>query len=184
MPKKHLILQGKHNLYNSFAAAIAAKLLGVKNKILKCSLANFEGIEHRMEKVITIKNVNYINDSKSTNVNSCFYALQSTKKPIILIIGGIDKGNDYIEIEKLVIKKCKALIFLGIDNSKLHSFFDKKINIIHDVNSMQKAVQYAYEIAQNGDTVLFSPCCASFDLFQNYKDRGIQFKKYVYNLNL
>lgn len=177
-----LILQGKHNLFNSLVAATVAKLLGVKNEVLKHSLSNFKTVEHRMEKVAHIKGVDYINDSKATNVISCFYALQSMKTPTILILGGIDKGNDYSEIEKLVIEKCRALIFLGIDNSKLHNFFDGKVDVIYDANFMQRVVQYAYKIAQNGDTVLLSPCCASFDLFQNYEDRGKQFKKCVCNL--
>ncbi|MDR2520458.1 MAG: UDP-N-acetylmuramoyl-L-alanine--D-glutamate ligase [Bacteroidales bacterium OttesenSCG-928-I14] len=180
--KRYITLQGKHNLYNFLAAAMTAKLLNVSNKILKNSFLNFKTVEHRMEKVISIGNVDYINDSKSTNVNSCLYALQSLKTPIVLILGGIDKGNDYSAIKKIVIKKCKALIFLGLNNFGLHSFFDKKINTIHDATSMQEAVKYASELAQNGDTVLLSPCCSSFDLFKNYEDRGNQFKKCVYNL--
>ncbi|GMO35001.1 MAG: UDP-N-acetylmuramoyl-L-alanine--D-glutamate ligase [Candidatus Azobacteroides pseudotrichonymphae] len=182
MPQKYLVLRGKHNLYNSLAATAVAKLLGVKDEMLEYSFLNFKAIEHRMEKVAHIKGVDYINDSKATNVNSCFYVLQSMRTPVILILGGVDKGNDYSEIEGLVREKCRALIFLGVDNSKLHDFFDGKVNVIYDVDSMKKAIQYAYKIAQEGDTVLLSPCCSSFDLFQNYEDRGKQFKKYVCNL--
>jgi UDP-N-acetylmuramoylalanine--D-glutamate ligase len=139
-------------------------------------------VEHRLEKVAHVKGVEYINDSKATNVNSCWYALQSMKAPTVLILGGTDKGNDYKEIESLVTDKCRALIFLGVDNAKLHAFFDGKVESIADARSMREAVALAYEVAQKGDTVLLSPCCASFDLFQNYEDRGRQFKECVRKL--
>jgi UDP-N-acetylmuramoylalanine--D-glutamate ligase len=129
-----------------------------------------------------VRGVEYINDSKATNVNSCWYALQSMKTPTVLILGGTDKGNDYAEIESLVVDKCRALIFLGVDNAKLHAFFDGKVETITDAHSMREAVALAYEVAQKGDTVLLSPCCASFDLFQNYEDRGKQFKDCVRKL--
>uniref|UniRef100_UPI000A7E39EE glutamate ligase domain-containing protein n=1 Tax=Candidatus Symbiothrix dinenymphae TaxID=467085 RepID=UPI000A7E39EE len=144
---------------------------------LRLSLSSFRGVEHRLEKVAHVRGVEYINDSKATNVNSCWYALQSMKTPTVLILGGTDKGNDYREIELPVIEKCRALIFLGADNAKLHAFFDGKVPAITDAGSMREAVTQAYGLAQRGDTVLLSPCCASFDLFQNYEDRGRQFKE-------
>jgi UDP-N-acetylmuramoylalanine--D-glutamate ligase len=182
MEEELVALTGMHNLYNSLAAGIAAKLLDIKDDSIRESLSDFKGVEHRLEKVARVKGAEYINDSKATNVNSCWYALQSMKTPTILILGGTDKGNDYQEIDFLVKTKCKALIFLGVDNSKLHAFFDGKISIIHDAGSMKEAVNQAYEIAEKGDTVLLSPCCASFDLFQNYEDRGKQFKDCVRRL--
>ena len=182
MPAAELSLQGLHNTYNSMAAGLAASLLEVKKNNIRQSLQDFQGVEHRLEYVATIKNVRYINDSKATNVNSCWYALQSMKTPVVLILGGTDKGNDYSEIEELVKEKVKALIFMGLDNQPLHRFFDGKVKKIVDVQSMESAVQQAYGIADSGDTVLLSPCCASFDLFRNYEDRGQQFKQYVRNL--
>lgn len=182
MPTAELSLQGLHNTYNSMAAGLAASLLEVKKTNIRQSLQDFQGVEHRLEYVATIKNVRYINDSKATNVNSCWYALQSMKTPVVLILGGTDKGNDYTEIEELVKDKVKALIFMGLDNKPLHAFFDGKVNKIVDVQSMESAVQQAYGMAESGDTVLLSPCCASFDLFRNYEDRGQQFKQFVRNL--
>jgi UDP-N-acetylmuramoylalanine--D-glutamate ligase len=182
MEEELVALTGTHNLYNSLAAGIAAKLLDIKNEDIRQSLSDFKGVEHRLEKVARVRGVEYINDSKATNVNSTWYALQSMKTPTILILGGTDKGNDYREIEELVKNKCRALIFLGIDNAKLHAFFDGKVNQISDANSMKEAVLQAYRIAEKGDTVLLSPCCASFDLFQNYEDRGKQFKDCVRHL--
>jgi UDP-N-acetylmuramoylalanine--D-glutamate ligase len=179
MEEELVALTGTHNLYNSLAAGIAAKLLDIKNDVIRQSLSDFKGVEHRLEKVARVRGVEYINDSKATNVNSTWYALQSMKTPTVLILGGTDKGNDYSEIEPLIVSKCRALIFLGVDNAKLHAFFDGKLGIIRDARSMAEAVSQAYEIAQKGDTVLLSPSCASFDLFQNYEDRGRQFKKYV-----
>ncbi|MBF6597230.1 MAG: UDP-N-acetylmuramoyl-L-alanine--D-glutamate ligase [Fermentimonas sp.] len=177
-----LALEGMHNVYNSLASGIVAKLMDITDDQLRESLADFKGVPHRLEKVASIRGVQYINDSKATNVNSCWYALQSMRSKTILIIGGVDKGNNYQEIEELVTSKVKALIFMGKDNSKLHSFFDGKIDVIKDVDSMSDAVKSAYELAEKGDTVLLSPCCASFDLFDNYEDRGDQFKEYVRKL--
>jgi len=182
MEEELIALTGEHNLYNSMAAGIAAKLTDIKNEDIRQSLSNFEGVEHRLEKVARVRGVEYINDSKATNVNSTWYALQSMKTPVVLILGGTDKGNDYRSIESLVKDKCRALIFLGVDNAKLHSFFDEKVGQTVDACSMQDAVSQAYEFAEKGDTVLLSPCCASFDLFKNYEDRGKQFKSCVRNL--
>jgi len=182
MEEDLIALTGEHNLYNSLAAGIAAKLTDIKNDDIRQSLSNFQGVEHRLEKVARVKGVEYINDSKATNVNSTWYALQSMKTPVVLILGGTDKGNDYRSIESLVADKCRALIFLGVDNAKLHAFFDGKVEQITDARSMQEAVSKAYELAEKGDTVLLSPCCASFDLFKNYEDRGKQFKQYVRSL--
>jgi UDP-N-acetylmuramoylalanine--D-glutamate ligase len=182
MEEELVALTGTHNLYNSLAAGIAAKLLDIKDDNIRQSLSDFKGVEHRLEKVARVRGVEYINDSKATNVNSCWYALQSMKTPTVLILGGTDKGNDYTEIESLVLNKCHALIFLGVDNSKLHTFFDGKVGTIQDARSMEEAISQAYDIAQKGDTVLLSPCCASFDLFQNYEDRGRQFKDCVRRL--
>ncbi len=177
-----LALEGMHNVYNSLASGIVAKLMDITDEQLRASLSDFKGIPHRLEKVATVRGVEYVNDSKATNVNSCWYALQSTRSKTVLILGGEDKGNDYTEIEELVRTKVRALIFLGKDNSRLHAFFDGKVETIVDTDSMKEAVDAAYELAQKGDTVLLSPCCASFDLFKNYEDRGDQFKEYVRRL--
>jgi UDP-N-acetylmuramoylalanine--D-glutamate ligase len=177
--RSELSLKGTHNLYNSMAAALVAKLINISDDKIKTALSSFTGVEHRLEKVAIIDGVEYINDSKATNVNSCWYAMQSMTTPVVLILGGTDKGNDYTEIEELVKEKAAALIFLGVDNSKLHDFFDKKVRVIEDAHSMDEAVSIAHRIAKVGDTVLLSPCCASFDLFESYEDRGTQFKEYV-----
>lgn len=182
MPQSELALKGIHNAYNSMAAGLAATILDVKKERIRQSLLDFKGVEHRLEYVATVRNVQYVNDSKATNVNSCWYALQSMKTPVVLILGGTDKGNDYTEIEELVREKVHALIFMGLDNSPLHAFFADKVQNITDVTSMDEAVKAAYRIARSGDTVLLSPCCASFDLFKNYEDRGRQFKDCVRNL--
>lgn len=182
MKQDQLALQGTHNLYNSMAAGIVSKLLDISDDTLRQSLTDFQGVPHRLEKVATVRGVLYVNDSKATNVNSCWYALQSMKSKIVLILGGTDKGNDYKEIEQLVKEKVRALIFLGKDNSALHSFFDGMVPLILDADNMQTAVDLAYDVAQKGDVVLLSPSCASFDLFENYEDRGDQFKKCVRNL--
>jgi len=182
MPTTNLALHGLHNTYNSMAAGLAASIINVKKETIRQSLADFQGVEHRLEYVATVRNVRFINDSKATNVNSCWYALQSMQAPTILILGGTDKGNDYSEIDELVREKVTGLIFLGIDNSALHRFFDGKINKIVDTKSMDEAVKQAFKMANEGDTVLLSPCCASFDLFKNYEDRGKQFKMCVRNL--
>ncbi len=182
MEQELLALTGKHNLYNSLAATIAAKIMDLHDDKIRASLMDFAGVEHRLEKVARVKGVDYINDSKATNVNSCWYALQSMTTPVVLILGGTDKGNDYSEIEALVKEKVHSLIFLGVDNKKLHDFFDGKISPIEDARSMEEAVSKAYQMAKKGDTVLLSPCCASFDLFKCYEDRGDQFKACVRNL--
>lgn len=180
--QEELALSGTHNLYNSLAAAVSANITQIKKENIKQALNNFEGVEHRLERVANVRGVTYINDSKATNVNSCWYALESMKTPVVLILGGTDKGNDYTEIESLVKDKAKILIFLGLDNTKLHAFFDGKVSRIFDANSMDQALSIAYEHAEKGDTVLLSPCCASFDLFKNYEDRGDQFKAGVLKL--
>lgn len=182
MKQDQLALQGTHNLYNSLAAGLVSKLLDISDDALRQSLIDFKGVPHRLEKVATVRGALYINDSKATNVNSCWYALQSIKSKVVLILGGADKGNDYSEIEQQVRDKVRALIFLGVDNRPLHQYFDDKVPLIYDCDSMEAAVQQAYELAEKGDTVLLSPCCASFDLFRNYEDRGEQFKEYVRRL--
>ena len=182
MPTSELALQGIHNTYNSMAAGLAASIVNVRKESIRQSLQDFQGVEHRLEYVATVKNIRFINDSKATNVNSCWYALQSMKTPVVLILGGTDKGNDYSEIEELIHEKVKGLVFLGLDNKALHAYFDDKISEITDVQSMEDAVKVAYKMANHGDTVLLSPCCASFDLFKSYEDRGTQFKSWVRNL--
>lgn len=182
MEQDLLALTGTHNLYNSLASGIAAKIVDIHDEKIRASLSDFTGVEHRLEKVARVRGVDYINDSKATNVNSCWYALQSMVTPVVLILGGTDKGNDYSEIEELVKKRARALIFLGADNAKLHAFFDGKVARIEDARSMEEAVSKAYKLAVKGDTVLLSPCCASFDLFRSYEDRGDQFKAAVRNL--
>ena len=183
MEQEALALRGTHNLYNSLAAGISAKLAGIHNDCLRQALSDFKGVEHRLEWVADVRGVHYVNDSKATNVNSCWYALQSMTTPTVLILGGKDKGNDYNEIADLVKQKCKALIYLGLHNEKLHQFFDPfGLPVVDIQTGMADAVQAAYQMAKKGDTVLLSPCCASFDLFQSYEDRGRQFKDAVLNL--
>lgn len=182
MPTNKLALKGIHNTYNSMAAGISACVMDIKNETIRESLSNFEGVEHRLEYVASVRGVKFINDSKATNVNSCWYALQSMKTPVVLILGGTDKGNDYSEIEKQVKDKVHTIVCMGVDNSKLLSFFKGKIPTIFDTNSIDEAVRLAYQSAKKGDTVLLSPCCASFDLFENYEDRGLKFKNCVRNL--
>ena len=183
MEQEELALTGKHNLYNSMAAGISANVAGIRNETIKEALNSFTGVEHRLEKVADINGIEYINDSKATNVNSCWYALQSMKKKTVLILGGKDKGNDYSEIADLVKEKCNALVFLGVDNSKLHAFFGDYGLPIADVKSMEDCIKAATEMAHEGETVLLSPCCASFDLFKSYEDRGEQFKEEVKKLS-
>ena len=180
MEQEELALTGVHNLYNSLAAGISANVAGIAKEDIRKALSDFKGVPHRLEYVATVRDVRFINDSKATNVNSCWYALQSMKTPTVLILGGKDKGNDYREIEELVRQKCRALVFLGLHNEKLHAFFDPLGLPTADVQTgMEDAVNAAYRLAQRGDTVLLSPCCASFDLFKSYEDRGDQFKSYV-----
>ena len=179
MEQEELSLSGKHNMYNSLAAGIAAHLSGIKDETLRKSLSNFEGVEHRLEKVARIGGVQYINDSKATNVDACWYALESMNTPTILIIGGKDKGNDYNAIKDLVKQKCAGLVYLGADNTKLHDFFDGMNIPVEDTHSMKECVAACVRMAKPGYTVLLSPCCASFDLFKNMEDRGEQFKTLV-----
>lgn len=176
MEQESLSLHGKHNMYNSLAAGIATRLSGVSDQNLRESLADFQGVEHRLEKVATVGGVQYINDSKATNVDACWYALESMTGPTVLIIGGKDKGNDYNAIKDLVKEKCAALVYLGADNTKLHDFFDPPGIPTFDTHSMKDCVEACVKVAKPGYTVLLSPCCASFDLFKNMEDRGEQFK--------
>lgn len=182
MEQEELALTGTHNLFNSMAAGISANIAGIRKECIREALNDFKGVEHRLEKVCRVRGVEYINDSKATNVNSCWYALQSMKTKTVLILGGKDKGNDYNEIADLVREKCSGLIFMGLHNEKLHDSFDSFGLPIVDVQSMKDAVDAAYQMAKKGETVLLSPCCASFDLFKSYEDRGDQFKKYVREL--
>lgn len=182
MEQEELALTGTHNLFNSMAAGISANIAGIRKECIREALNDFKGVEHRLEKVARVKGVDYINDSKATNVNSCWYALQSMKTKTVLILGGKDKGNDYNEIADLVKEKCSGLIFLGLHNEKLHDFFGNFGLPIVDAQSMPDAVNAAYNMAKKGETVLLSPCCASFDLFNSYEDRGDQFKECVRNL--
>lgn len=177
-----LSLQGKHNTYNSMAAGIASMVFQIRNDQLRESLAAFHGVEHRLERFLKVHGIEFINDSKATNVNSTWYALESIPKSIVWIAGGIDKGNDYTMLKPLVKEKVKAIVCLGKDNSKLHAAFDGIVKNVVDTASMDEAVKTAYYLARNGDTVLLSPACASFDLFENYEDRGKQFKEQVRNL--
>ena len=179
MEQEELALTGVHNLYNSMAAGLSANLAGIKKDEIRNALSNFKGVEHRLEKVCRVRGVEYINDSKATNVNSCWYALQCMTTPTVLILGGKDKGNNYSEIYDLVKDKCKGLIYMGLHNEKLHASFDSLGLPIADVQSMEDAVKAAYQMTNPGDTVLLSPCCASFDLFKSYEDRGEQFKACV-----
>ena len=172
---QELALGGKHNIYNSMAAAIAAKAMDIDNDVIRNGLATFQAVEHRLEKVVSIKDVLYINDSKATNVNSCWYALESMTTPTVLILGGTDKGNVYSEIDALIKENCHTLIFMGKDNSKLIAHFEPMGIPFVTVDSLEDAVQTAYNTAKEGETVLLSPCCASFDLFKNMEDRGEQF---------
>lgn len=182
MEQENLALTGTHNLFNSMAAGISANIAGIKKECIREALSDFKGVEHRLEKAGVVNEVNYINDSKATNVNSCWYALKSMKTKTILILGGKDKGNDYNEIADLVKEKCSGLVYLGLHNEKLHDFFDKFGLPVADVQSMKDAVAAATKMAKPGETVLLSPCCASFDLFKSYEDRGDQFKECVKNL--
>ena len=170
-----LALKGRHNVLNSMAATIAANVLHIQKEVIRESLRTFQGVDHRLQYVATVRGVRYINDSKATNVNSCWYALEAMTTPTVLILGGKDKGNDYSEIDDLVREKCHTLIFMGLHNEKLHAHFDSfGLNII-DTDNLHDAIQGAYNAAKEGDTVLLSPCCASFDLFKSYEDRGNQF---------
>jgi len=175
-------LKGKHNAYNTMAASIAASTLGIRKEKIREAVSNFHSLEHRMEFVATVKGVDFINDSKATNVNSTWYALESMQKPTILILGGVDKGNDYALVADLVKDKVKAIVCMGTDNAKLIEYFKDKVAQIIEVDSAKKAVNASFKLAEKGDVVLLSPACASFDLFKNYEDRGHQFKESVKEL--
>ena len=182
MDTHYIALEGKHNLKNAMAATTVAKLLNIRKATIRESLANFQGVEHRLEKVLKIQNVQYINDSKATNVNATFFALDSMNSPTIWIVGGVDKGNDYTELMSLVHEKVKAIICLGVENKKIIEAFGNVVDLMVEVTSMNDAVRMAQRMAEKGDTVLLSPACASFDLFNDYEDRGRQFKQAVQNL--
>jgi UDP-N-acetylmuramoylalanine--D-glutamate ligase len=182
MSVQDLALKGKHNQYNSMAAGITGSVLKIRNELIRESLMDFQGVEHRLEQVLSVHGIQFINDSKATNVNSTWYALESLTSKAVWIAGGIDKGNNYEEIIDLAGEKIKALICLGKDNEKLHKAFDQHIETVIDVSSMEEAVQKAYYLAGKGETVLLSPACASFDLFENYEERGWKFKEAVRKL--
>jgi len=182
MSIKELALQGKHNIYNSMASGIVAKVLDLRNETMRESMGNFKNIEHRLESVGKISGISFINDSKATNVNSTWYALESMTSDVVLILGGVDKGNDYSMLKELVKQKVKAIVCLGKDNERIHAAFEDDVHLIINTSSAQDAVQTAYHLATKGDTVLLSPACASFDLFKNYEDRGRQFKQAVKEL--
>lgn len=179
MNVEDLSLVGNHNVANSLAASIAGKILKISNESIRNSLMTFQAVEHRLQQFAEIGGVKYINDSKATNVNAAYYALESMKNPTIWIVGGVDKGNDFTEIEDLVKKKVKAIVCLGIDNQKIINFFSSRVQFIYDTSSMAECVKICHALAEKGDNVLLSPCCASFDLFENYQDRGNQFKAEV-----
>lgn len=182
MPQTDLSLRGRHNVYNQLAAAIAARQAGVSDEALRSALMDFPGVEHRLEPAGMVDGVEFINDSKATNVDACYYALESMTRPTVLIVGGKDKGNDYAVLYPLIKEKCKALVYLGADNAKLHASFDQLGLPVADTHSMIECMDACVRLAKAGDTVLLSPCCASFDLFHNMEDRGEQFKDYVRNL--
>ena len=182
MSLDELSLRGKHNTYNSMAAGITGRVLDIRKEIIRESLSDFQGVEHRLEHVLKIHGVDFINDSKATNVNSAWYALESMSTPTVWIVGGQDKGNEYSELSELVKQKVKAIVCLGIDNSKIISAFESIVPVIVETTTMNDAVKQCYTIAKKGDTVLLSPACASFDLFENYEDRGRQFKTSVREL--
>ncbi len=182
METAQIALEGKHNMKNAMAATSVAQLMRIRKQTIRESLSNFQGVEHRLEKVLKIQNVQYVNDSKATNVNATFFALDSMTTPTVWIVGGVDKGNDYTELMSLVHEKVKAIICLGIDNKKIIEAFSNIVDMMVEVDNMRDAVHTAKHIAEKGDTVLLSPACASFDLFQNYEDRGNQFKNEVRNL--
>jgi len=182
METEYIALEGKHNLKNAMAATSVAKILQIRKETIRESLSDFQGVEHRLEKVLKIQNVQYINDSKATNVNSVFFALESMNTPTVWIVGGVDKGNDYHELMSLVREKVKAIVCLGVDNKKIIDAFGNVVDIMVEVTSMSEAVRMAQRLSEKGDTVLLSPACASFDLFESYEDRGRQFKQAVKNL--
>ena len=179
---QELALGGRHNVYNSMAAAIAAKVMDIDNEAIRNGLSTFQAVEHRLEKVLSIGDVLYINDSKATNLDAAWYALECQTRPVVWIVGGTDKGNDYSSLIPLAQEKVKAIICMGLDNAKIHDSFGSIVSEMYDVTSAEDAVKTAHKLAKAGDVVLLSPCCASFDLFKNYEDRGRQFKEAVRNL--
>lgn len=182
MPLSEMSLKGKHNTYNSMAASIASRVLDIKKEVIRECLQDFKGVEHRLERFIKVHGIEFINDSKATNVNSTWYALECMTSPTVWILGGVDKGNDYSSLESLVKSRVKAIVCLGVDNSKIHEAFDGIVDNIVDASSMKEAVTKAYKFGEKDDCVLLSPACASFDLFKSYEDRGEQFKEYVREL--
>jgi UDP-N-acetylmuramoylalanine--D-glutamate ligase len=182
MPISTITVKGKHNVKNTMAATMAAQLLQIRKEAIKESLANFEGVEHRLENVAKVKGVEYINDSKATNVNATFYALECMDRQTVWIVGGVDKGNDYNDLLPLVREKVKAIVCLGVDNQKIKDMFGNVVDIVVETAGAEEAVKVAHKLAEDGDAVLLSPACASFDLFENYEDRGRQFKSAVRNL--
>ena len=179
IPREQLSLKGLHNVYNTMAAGLSAQVFDIRKDVIREALADFEAVPHRLEYVDTVAGVRYINDSKATNVDACWYALESVNEPCVLILGGIDKGNDYSQIEPLVKQKVTAIVCLGLDNAKLHAFFDGKVPVVTDATSMTECMDKCHSLAHAGHTVLLSPCCASFDLFNGMADRGNQFKECV-----
>ena len=179
MTIQELALQGKHNIFNSMAAAMAARVLEVKDIVIRQSMLDFQNIEHRLEQVLTVHGIDYNNDSKATNVNACWYALESMQKDVVWIAGVVDKGNEYSNLNEMVEEKVRAIICLGEHNQKLIRSFQGKVDTIVQASSMSEAVNQSYSLANKGEVVLLSPACASFDLFENYEDRGFQFKKAV-----
>ncbi|MBL7884598.1 MAG: UDP-N-acetylmuramoyl-L-alanine--D-glutamate ligase, partial [Bacteroidia bacterium] len=179
MTIQELALQGKHNIYNSMAAGVTGKLVEIRKETIRESLSDFHNIDHRLEVIGNVHGIEFINDSKATNVNSTWYALESMNNPVILILGGVDKGNDYSMLNELVKEKVKAIICLGTDNKKIIKAFNGVVDTILEAHSAKEAVAQAYKLGKKGDTVLLSPACASFDLFENYEDRGTQFKQAV-----
>jgi UDP-N-acetylmuramoylalanine--D-glutamate ligase len=182
MTMQELALQGRHNIFNTMAAAMAARVFEVKDSVIRQSMIDFQNVEHRLEYVLTVHGIDFINDSKATNVNSCWFALESMQKDVVWIVGGVDKGNDYSELNEMVADKVKAIICLGENNQNIIDSFKGKVDTIVQASTMGEAVNQSYSLANKGEAVLLSPACASFDLFANYEDRGIQFKKSVRSL--
>ena len=182
MTIQELALQGKHNMFNSMAAAMAARVFEVKDSVIRQSMLDFQNVEHRLEHVLTVHGIDFINDSKATNVNACWFALESMQKDVVWIVGGVDKGNDYSELDEMVVDKVKAIICLGENNQNIIKSFQGKVDLIVQASSMSEAVNQSFSLAAKGEAVLLSPACASFDLFANYEERGLQFKKAVRTL--
>jgi UDP-N-acetylmuramoylalanine--D-glutamate ligase len=182
MTLENLALQGKHNFYNSMAAGVISRLFDIRKDVIKESMSEFQGVEHRLELVTRVHGIEFINDSKATNVNSTWFALESMTRPVIWIVGGLDKGNDYSSLKSLVKAKVKAIVCLGLDNSKILGDFSDLVTVIQETNTAKDAVETAYNLGKTGDVVLLSPACASFDIFNNFEDRGMQFKRAVYDL--